>query len=57
MSTPGQVLIINDEVYLGTMDTFIKINEIQMVGGKILTGSEFIKSYQVKPTDIFTHAT
>jgi len=51
------VLIINDEVYLGTMDTFIKINEIQMVGGKILTGSEFIKSYQVKPTDIFTHAT
>ena len=57
MSTPGHVTIINDELHLGTMDSFIKINEIQIVGGKILTGSEFIKSYQVKPTDIFTHAT
>ena len=57
MSTPGHVTIINDDLHLGTMDSFIKINEIQIVGGKILTGSEFIKSYQVKPTDIFTHAT
>lgn len=57
MSTPGQVLIRNHELHLGTIDTFIKINQIQIVGGKILTGSDFIKSYQVKPTELFTHAT
>ena len=44
---------ISDELLIATDDFYIRINLIQMRGGQLLTGKEFIKNYQLKSSENF----
>ena len=48
---------INSEenLLVATGDFYIKINSIQISGGQLLTGKEFIKNYQLKPAENFSN--
>ena len=51
---PGNISI-SEDLLVATADFYIKINSIQMSGGQILTGKEFIKNYQLKPSEKFSN--
>ena len=51
---PGSISI-SEDLLVATADFYIKINSIQMSGGQILTGKEFIKNYQLKPSEKFSN--
>ena len=51
---PGSINI-SDDLLVATADFYIKINSIQMSGGQMLTGKEFIKNYQLKPSEKFSN--
>lgn len=51
---PGSISI-SDDLLVATADFYIKINSIQMSGGQMLTGKEFIKNYQLKPSEKFSN--
>jgi methionyl-tRNA formyltransferase len=51
---PGNISI-SEDLLVATADFYIKINSIQMSGGQMLTGKEFIKNYQLKPSEKFSN--
>jgi len=51
---PGSISI-SEDLLVATADFYIKINSIQMSGGQMLTGKEFIKNYQLKPSEKFSN--
>lgn len=51
---PGSISI-SEDLLVATADFYIKINSIQMNGGQMLTGKEFIKNYQLKPSEKFSN--
>lgn len=51
---PGSIGI-SEDLLVATADFYIKINSIQMSGGQMLTGKEFIKNYQLKPSEKFSN--
>ena len=51
---PGNISI-SEDLLVATADFYIKINSIQMNGGQMLTGKEFIKNYQLKPSEKFSN--
>jgi methionyl-tRNA formyltransferase len=51
---PG-IISISEDLLVATADFYIKINSIQMSGGQMLTGKEFIKNYQLKPSEKFSN--
>ena len=51
---PGSICI-SEDLLVATADFYIKINSIQMSGGQMLTGKEFIKNYQLKPSEKFSN--
>jgi methionyl-tRNA formyltransferase len=44
---------LSDDLLVATSDFYIKINSIQISGGQMLTGKEFIKNYQLKSAEKF----
>lgn len=51
---PGSINF-EENLLVATGDFYIKINSIQISGGQLLTGKEFIKNYQLKPTENFSN--
>jgi len=51
---PGSISI-SEDLLVATADFYIKINSIQISGGQMLTGKEFIKNYQLKPSEKFSN--
>jgi len=51
---PGNISI-SEDLLVATADFYIKINSIQISGGQMLTGKEFIKNYQLKPSEKFSN--
>jgi methionyl-tRNA formyltransferase len=51
---PGSINL-SDDLLVATSDFYIKINSIQISGGQMLTGKEFIKNYQLKPAEKFSN--
>ena len=51
---PGSISI-SEDLLVATADFYNKINSIQMSGGQMLTGKEFIKNYQLKPSEKFSN--
>ena len=51
---PGSISV-SEDLLVATADFYIKINSIQMSGGQMLTGKEFIKNYQLKPSEKFSN--
>jgi len=49
---PGSIKVAED-LFLATSDFYIKINSIQISGGQMLTGKQFIKNYQLKSAEKF----
>lgn len=46
---------LSEDLLVATSDFYIKINSIQISGGQMLTGKEFIKNYQLKPAEKFSN--
>lgn len=51
---PGSINVTED-LLVATSDFYIKINSIQIRGGQMLTGKEFIKNYQLKTAEKFSN--
>ena len=51
---PGGINL-SDDLLVATGDFYIKINSIQISGGQILTGQDFIKNYQLKKSEKFSN--
>jgi methionyl-tRNA formyltransferase len=51
---PGSINF-SEDLLVATGDFYIKINSIQISGGQMLTGKEFIKNYQLKPAEKFSN--
>ena len=49
---PGSINF-SEDLLVATGDFYIKINSIQISGGQMLTGKEFIKNYQLKSAEKF----
>ena len=52
-NTSGSIHIENEDLYVACGDNFIKINKLQPINGKPISGKEFINNYQVKINDRF----
>lgn len=53
-NNPGSTEI-SEDLLIATDDFYIRINLIQMSGGQLLTGKEFIKNYQLKSSENFSN--
>jgi methionyl-tRNA formyltransferase len=51
---PGSINL-SEDLLVSTGDFYIKINSIQVSGGQMLTGKEFIKNYQLKTAEKFSN--
>ena len=49
MASPGQVLVMKNDMVIGAGDGSVVVRKIQAEGKKLMSGSEFVKGFRPDP--------